>query len=106
MDITTKAVSAVKDLAAAENKSDWPIRLSVVGGGCSGFMYDMEFDDTKQPTDVVFQKENIEFLIDPMSMQFLEDVTIDYIKSFQYAGFKFENPHVKQTCGCGSSFNV
>ena len=78
----------------------------VVGGGCSGFSYEMDFDDVKQPTDFVLEEGGLNILVDPMSLQYLEGTKVDYVESFQFTGFHFENPNAKSTCGCGSSFTV
>ena len=82
------------------------MRIMVVGGGCSGFSYEMEFDDVKQPTDFVLEEDGLKILVDPMSLQYLEGTKVDYVESFQFTGFRFENPNAKSTCGCGSSFTM
>ena len=66
----------------------------------------IDFDDVKQPTDFVLEEKGLNIFIDPMSLQYLNGTKVDYIESFQYTGFHFENPNAKSTCGCGSSFTI
>ena len=76
-----------------------------MGGGCSGFAYDLYFDQP-QETDQVFESQGVKMLIDQMSMMYLAGTEVDYVESLQGSGFKFSNPNVKSTCGCGSSFSA
>lgn len=83
------------------------VRLKVIGGGCSGFQYDMYFEDAEpDDLDEVFETGGIKIIVDPISMQYLDGTEVDYVASLQGEGFKFTNPGVKGTCGCGSSFSV
>jgi iron-sulfur cluster assembly accessory protein len=81
------------------------IRVGVVGGGCSGFQYSMDFEKLGADGDLTFEQEGIKFFVDVMSSMYLQGVTIDYVEGLQGAGFKFNNPNAKQTCGCGQSFS-
>jgi iron-sulfur cluster assembly accessory protein len=82
------------------------LRVAVVGGGCSGFSYHMAFDNQENPSDNVYEFDGVKLVVDQMSEMYLDGVQIDYIESLEGAGFKFNNPNVKSTCGCGSSFTV
>jgi len=106
MNITKKAIERVQEMATNQDLINYNLRIMVVGGGCSGFSYEMEFDDVKQPTDFVLEEDGLKILVDPMSLQYLEGTKVDYVESFQFTGFRFENPNAKSTCGCGSSFTM
>jgi iron-sulfur cluster assembly protein len=81
------------------------LRVGVRGGGCSGFQYQLAFDEQRE-SDVVFESHGLKLLVDSESLQFVRGSTIDYEESLQGAGFKVENPNVVAACGCGSSFRV
>ena len=81
------------------------LRVGVRGGGCSGFQYQLAFDE-QRAGDVVFESHGLKLLIDAESLPFVRGSTIDYEESLQGAGFKVENPNVVAACGCGSSFRV
>lgn len=104
--LTDKAAEKVKEIQAAENiEAGYGLRLRVVGGGCSGFAYDLYFDQVAE-ADRTFDSHGVKLVVDQMSLQYLAGTTVDYVEGLQGAGFKFSNPNVKSTCGCGSSFNV
>ena len=104
--VTPQAVSKVKQLMEAEKKSGCGLRVSVKGGGCSGFEYALTFDKQKQDTDEVLEFDGLKVYVDAMSRLYLDGVSIDYVDSLQGAGFKIENPKATGTCGCGHSFSV
>ncbi len=79
------------------------LRVKVVGGGCAGFSYDLHFEDQVGELDEHFESHGIQFYIDPLSLQYLENTEIDYVEDTHAAGFKFNNPNAKGSCGCGSS---
>ena len=106
MVITDKAISKVKEMANQQSLQGHGLRIMVVGGGCSGFTYDMDLENTANPGDQLFEKHGLTVFVDPMSHQYLTGTTIDYIESFKFSGFHFENPNATRTCGCGSSFAV
>jgi len=106
MNITTEAAAKVQEMAIKQNLVNYNLRIMVVGGGCSGFTYNMDFDDAKQPNDFVLEEKGLNIFVDPMSFQYLDGTKLEYIESFQYTGFHFENPNAKSTCGCGSSFTI
>jgi iron-sulfur cluster assembly accessory protein len=103
--LTAKAVEMVKDAIAREGLEGHGIRVGVQGGGCSGFQYSMDFEKEPRGDDLVFEQEGVKLYVDPMSSMYLQGVTIDYVVGLQGAGFKFDNPNAKSTCGCGSSFS-
>jgi iron-sulfur cluster assembly protein len=81
------------------------LRVGVRGGGCSGFQYQLAFDEQRE-RDVVFESHGLKLLVDKESLPFVSGSTIDYEESLQGAGFKVNNPNVVAACGCGSSFRV
>ncbi len=104
--LTEKAAEMVKKIQADENiEAGYGLRLRVVGGGCSGFAYDLYFDQVTE-MDRTFESHGVKLVVDQMSLQYLAGTTVDYVEGLQGAGFKFGNPNVKSTCGCGSSFSV
>src|SRR2546430_6287814 len=107
LSLTEKAAEKVREIQEAEKDipKEYGLRLRVVGGGCSGFAYDLYFDAV-QETDRLFDSHGVKLVVDPMSLQYLAGTQVDYVEGLQGAGFKFGNPNVKSTCGCGSSFNV
>ena len=104
--ITEKAATKVKEIADAEALHGQGLRLRVVGGGCSGFSYDLYFEDKPTDMDETFECNGVQLFVDPLSYQYLEGTEIDYVEGLHGSGFKFGNPNVKGTCGCGSSFSA
>jgi iron-sulfur cluster insertion protein len=104
--ITEKAAVKVKEIADSEALQGQGLRLRVVGGGCSGFSYDLYFEDQPTDMDETFQANGVNLYIDPLSFQYLDGTEIDYVEGMHGSGFKFNNPNVKGTCGCGSSFSA
>jgi len=102
--LTAKAVEMIRDAMTRENLAGHGIRVGVVGGGCSGFQYSMDFENAEKDGDQVFEQDGIKLYVDPMSSMYLTGVNIDYVVGLQGAGFKFNNPNAKNTCGCGQSF--
>ena len=104
--LSEKAVTKVKEIREAEGLGEQGLRLRVIGGGCSGFSYDLYFEDEVSELDQEFEAAGIRLFVDMMSYQYLEGTEIDYVESLHGAGFKFLNPTAKSTCGCGSSFSA
>lgn len=104
--ITQLAADKVKEIATAEGLLDQGLRLRVIGGGCAGFQYDLYFEETPTDMDERFTSNGIDLYIDPLSFQYLDGTEIDYVEGPHGSGFKFGNPNVAGTCGCGSSFQV
>ncbi len=83
------------------------LRIQVVGGGCSGFQYRMGFDKNfNDQSDNIFEFEGLKVFVDKASLAYMDGSEVDYVDGLEGAGFKFNNPNVAGTCGCGSSFNV
>lgn len=105
VDLTVEAAKKVVEIRTSEEiEDDMALRLRVVGGGCAGFSYDIYFDN-KTKIDREYTLNGCDVIIDEMSLMYLVGTTIDYVESLGGAGFKFNNPGVKSTCGCGSSFS-
>ena len=106
INLTARAAGKVQEIRSAENIEDsYGLRLRVVGGGCSGFSYDLYFDQTTA-MDKTYTAHSVTIFVDQMSLQYLRGTEVDYVEGLQGAGFKFNNPNVKSTCGCGSSFSA
>jgi iron-sulfur cluster assembly protein len=105
--ITDKGAEKVREFLTAQQAdvSLAGLRVGVRGGGCSGFQYQLAFDEQRD-SDEVFESHGLKLLVDNASLQFVEGSTIDYEESLQGAGFKVSNPNVVAACGCGSSFRV
>src|SRR2546430_16248138 len=104
--LTPHAVAKVKEIMAQQNPLPAGLRVGVVGGGCSGFSYSMSFENGAGMMDKTFDMEGLKGFVDATSMMYLDGCIVDHVEALEGAGFKFENPNVKSTCGCGSSFNV
>ena len=104
--ITPVAATKINEIRVAEGiETTMALRLRVVGGGCAGFSYDLYFDEGTE-VDRVCEIAGVKVIVDEMSLMYLVGTEIDYVEGLQGAGFKFNNPNVKSTCGCGSSFSV
>ncbi|MGH9555541.1 MAG: HesB/IscA family protein [Terriglobales bacterium] len=104
--MTDAAIGKVRDIMAQQNPVPSGLRLGVVGGGCSGFSYSMQFENSPGMMDKVYDFNGLKVYVDATSLMYLTGCQVDYLETLEGAGFKFENPNVKSTCGCGSSFNV
>jgi iron-sulfur cluster assembly accessory protein len=104
--LTGTAIAKVKEIMAQQDPVPAGLRLGVVGGGCSGFQYSMQFENAAGAMDKTFEYEGLKIFVDATSLMYLTGATVDYVESEMGAGFKFDNPNVKNTCGCGSSFSA
>ena len=109
--LTSGAVSKVKEILQQQEPVPVGLRLGVVGGGCSGFSYAMTFENKGNGADdlgmdKVFNFDGLKVYVDQASLLYLDNTEVDYVDSLEGSGFKFSNPNVKSTCGCGSSFSV
>lgn len=104
--LTPNAVSKVREIMATQDPLPAGLRIGVVGGGCSGFQYSMAFENQAGMMDKVYNFGDLKVFVDATSLMYLQGCTVDYLETLEAAGFKFENPQVKSTCGCGSSFQV
>jgi iron-sulfur cluster assembly accessory protein len=104
--LTDAAVAKVKEIMATQDPIPAGLRIGVVGGGCSGFQYSMSFENQAGMMDKVVRLDDLKVFVDATSAMYLNGCVVDYVETLEAAGFKFENPTVKSTCGCGSSFSV
>jgi len=104
--LTERAVSKVREIIEAQAPRPAGLRIAVVGGGCSGFSYSMSFENSPNMLDKTYNSDGFKIIVDQASLLYLEGVEVDFVDSPEGAGFKFANPQVKSTCGCGSSFSV
>src|ERR1700739_1189556 len=104
--LTPNAVAKVKEIMAQQNPVPAGLRVGVVGGGCSGFSYSIAFENGAGMMDKAFDIEGLKVYVAAPSMMYLQGCNIDYVETLEGAGFKFENPNVKSTCGCGSSLSA
>jgi iron-sulfur cluster assembly accessory protein len=104
--LTPQAIAKVREVMATQDPLPAGLRIGVAGGGCSGFQYSMAFENQSGMMDKVFSFEDLKVFIDATSLMYLDGCVVDYVESNEASGFKFDNPNVRSTCGCGSSFNV
>ena len=104
--LSDSAVSKVREIMATQDPLPAGLRIGVVGGGCSGFQYSMSFENQAGMMDKVYEFNGLKVFVDATSLMYLNGCVVDYVETLEAAGFKFENPTVKSTCGCGSSFQV
>jgi len=104
--LTETAVSKVREILEAQEPKPAGLRISVVGGGCSGFSYSMAFENTPGMLDKTYNFDGLKVFIDQASLLYLDGAEVDYVETLEGAGFKFGKPNVKSTCGCGSSFSA
>ena len=104
---TDNGAEKVKEFLSAQSADVQTsgLRVGVRGGGCSGFQYALAFD-SQRDGDEVFEDHGLRILVDGPSLPYVRGAVVDYVEGLQGAGFKFGNPNVKSTCGCGSSFSV
>tara|TARA_B100001013_G_scaffold323067_1_gene233852 strand:- start:1444 stop:1818 length:375 start_codon:yes stop_codon:yes gene_type:complete len=107
LNVTGDAIKEIKViLKEQEMPEDTILRLGIVGGGCAGFQYHMGLEEESQEDDEIYEMDGVTIAVDPLSLQYLKGVTVDFHESIQGRGFVFENPNAKSTCGCGSSFQT
>ena len=106
VELTPAAIAKVKEIMATQDPVPAGLRIGVVGGGCSGFQYSMSFENQAGMMDKVVKFDDLKVFVDATSAMYLNGCQVDYVETLEAAGFKFENPQVKSTCGCGSSFSV
>jgi iron-sulfur cluster assembly accessory protein len=103
--VSAKAARRIAEILRAEPDST-VLRVSVTGGGCSGFQYNFALDDCRQDDDLVIERDGATILIDPMSLDFLKGSEIDFVDDLIGAAFRVNNPNATSSCGCGTSFAV
>lgn len=103
--LTPAAIEAVAKALKDEGEAGDFLRISVVGGGCSGYQYGLDFDKEERMGDVAIECSGVKVVIDPVSAGYLRGTVVDYVSGLNGTGFQFKNPNAKRTCGCGSSFS-
>ena len=104
--LTDNAITKVREILNMQDPKPAGLRISVVGGGCSGFSYSMAFENAPGLMDKIYTYDDLKVFVDQASLLYLDGARVDYVESLEGSGFKFENPNVKSTCGCGSSFSA
>lgn len=103
--VTERAARQIARILAAE-KQPSVLRVSVEGGGCSGFQYKFDIQEKPAPDDVVIEHDGAKVVVDPVSLQYMSGSALDYVNDLIGASFKVENPQVTASCGCGTSFSL
>jgi len=106
LEFSDSAVAKLKALQAEEHNPDLMLRVSVYGGGCSGFQYTFSLDEEVKPVDRTVEKGGATLIIDQKSYQYLAGSTVDYTEGLEGAMFVVHNPNATSTCGCGASFSI
>ncbi len=106
IDFTAAAARKVRELILEEHNPALKLRVYISGGGCSGFQYGFTFDEAEEDGDHVVERDGVQMIVDPMSLQYLLGAEVDYTESLSGAQFVIRNPNAATTCGCGSSFSI
>jgi len=106
LNISDSAAKRVGEIIAAEGNDQLMLRIEISGGGCSGFQYGFDLDETVKDGDQVFEKDGVKFVVDLLSLGMLMGSQIDYVDDTIGAAFKITNPNAASSCGCGNSFSL
>lgn len=104
--VSESAAKRIATLIAQDGDTGLMLRLSVSGGGCSGFQYGFSFDKTQQQDDHLFERDGVKVVVDDTSLDLLAGAEIDFVEDLVGAAFQVRNPNATSSCGCGSSFAV
>jgi len=104
--LSANAAKRVSELKRQENAPNASLRLTVSGGGCSGFSYGFSFDETRNADDRVFERDGVALVIDEVSLELVKGAEIDFVEDMMGAAFQVRNPNAASSCGCGKSFSV
>ena len=104
--LTASAAKRIGELIAQEGDTSLMLRLSVSGGGCSGFQYGFSFDNATQPDDHLFERDGVKMVVDDTSLDLLAGAEVDFVEDLVGSAFQVRNPNATSSCGCGSSFSV
>lgn len=104
--ITANAARRIAELKAAEGRNGLMLRITVSGGGCAGFQYGFDFDETVTAEDRVFERDGVKVVIDGVSLELLAGGVVDYKEDLLGSYFAIENPNATSSCGCGTSFSI
>jgi iron-sulfur cluster assembly accessory protein len=103
--LTERAARRISEIMAREPEGSM-LRVSVNGGGCSGFAYAFDVDRNRQDDDIVVERDGVAVLVDQVSLQYMDGSVIDFVDDLIGQSFKIENPHAVASCGCGTSFSL
>lgn len=106
IEVSPNAARRITELADKEGNHDLKLRLSVKGGGCSGFQYDFALVDSPEEGDILVERHGATVIVDPMSLLYVTGSELDYIEDIIGSSFRITNPNVQAACGCGSSFSL
>ena len=98
--VTEAAARKVAELIAADGRDGIRLRVQVLGGGCSGFQYDFRFDEDKADDDLIFERDGVEVLVDPVSIEYLKGSQFDYVEEMIGSSFQVNHPNATASCGC------
>ncbi|HXV62929.1 MAG TPA: iron-sulfur cluster insertion protein ErpA [Vicinamibacteria bacterium] len=104
--LTELAATKVHEFLEQNGRPEAGLRVRVVGGGCSGFQYQLALDEAASEGDEVFEQNGVRLFVDPRSYLYLDGTQIDYVEDIMGSGFRFSNPNATGSCGCGESFQV
>ncbi len=104
--LTESAVNQIKKFQQESKAEGAGLRVGVVGGGCSGLSYRLDFVKEPEPQDKVFEQDGVRVFVDPKSFLFIKGLQLDYSGGLNGTGFTFKNPNATKSCGCGTSFSV
>ena len=104
--LSSTAASKLDQILQEKNLPGYGLRVFVAGGGCSGLQYGMAFEGEARDMDTIFDQHGLKVYVDPVSLEYLNGATIDYVDGLMGAGFRIENPNAVAACGCGSSFRT
>lgn len=106
INLSTRAVTKVRELIVEEENDALKLRVYITGGGCSGFQYGFAFEEEAADDDTAIERDGVTVLVDPMSFQYLAGSEVDYTEGLEGSRFVINNPNAATTCGCGSSFSM
>jgi iron-sulfur cluster insertion protein len=104
--VTESAARRVAAVLAQEGRAGLKLRVSVSGGGCSGFQYGFTLDDSHEDDDVVIEREGAAFVVDGMSLMYVLGAELDWVEDLTGSYFRVKNPNASSQCGCGTSFSI
>jgi len=104
--LSEKAAARVKALIEQQGNPNLKLRLTISGGGCSGFQYGFDFDEQQKDDDIVVERDGVTMLVDSMSLLYISGAEVDFVEDLVGASFQVKNPNATASCGCGSSFSI
>jgi iron-sulfur cluster assembly protein len=104
--LSKSAASEIQRLQSKRQNMGTKLRLGVQTGGCADFFYTLDFDTTVKPEDQIYDQNGIQVVVDPQSLSYISDLTLDYSEDLMGGGFRFHNPQASASCSCGNSFSM